>query len=273
MKIKELIEYGKEYLPNHEVNMIIAHLLNIDNLDLLPYLDKTIKESEIEEYKEKIQKVVNKIPIQYVLGNVNFYGYKFKVDKNVLIPRFETEELIENTIEYIGKLFGDAHVDIIDLGCGSGNIGITLKKKLKESSVTCVDISNKALSIAKGNADRLDANITFIQSDMLDNITDNYDVIISNPPYISKDEKIEDIVKNNEPHLALFAENDGLYFYEKILSTCKKNLKCKFLIAFEIGMNQKEKIIELAYKYLDNIEIECKKDMSCKDRMIFIYNK
>ncbi len=271
MTIEELICYGKKYLHTNEVYMLLSHLLNYDNLELLNYLDNRVENAKVVKFKEMIEKVMNKEPIQYVLGNVNFYGYTFNVNKSVLIPRFETEELVFYTIDYINKFFKE-EVSIIDLGCGSGNIGITLKKKIKNSKVTCVDISDEALKIASNNANNLGAEITFLKSDMLDNIKNKYNIIISNPPYISRDEDIEDIVKNNEPHLALFADNDGLYFYEKILSTCKKNLQSKFLIAFEIGMNQREKIINIVNKYFSDVIIESKKDLSGKDRMIFIYH-
>lgn len=272
MTVNELIAYGKKYLHSNEGNMLLSHVLNYDYLELLTHLDESISEEKVQQYKTMIEKVANKEPIQYVLGTVNFYGYEFIVNNNVLIPRFETEELVENTIKYIDKLFTEEKINIIDLGCGSGNISITLKKKLKNVDVTSVDISEEALSVAKENAKRLNTDINFIKSDMLDSIDDKYNVIISNPPYISKNEEIEDIVKNNEPHLALYAEDDGLYFYDKILSSCRKNIKDKFLIAFEIGMMQKERIVSLVNKYFENVEIDCKKDMSGKDRMIFIYN-
>jgi len=272
MLVNDLILSGKKVLPSHQVNMILSNLLNYNNLELSMHLDEQVKEETVCEYKNMLHKIASGYPIQYAIGNVNFYGYDFMVNENVLIPRFETEELVENTIYYIKKLFSTENLNIIDLGCGSGNIGITLKKKLEKANVTCVDISEDALIVAKENAKRLDANIGFIKSDMLDNVSKKYSVIISNPPYISRDEEIEDVVKNNEPHLALFADNDGLYYYDKILFTCKNHLEEKFLIAFEIGMTQKDKIISLANKYLDNIKIECKKDLSGKDRMIFIYN-
>lgn len=274
MTVEELIIYGKKYLHKHEVNMLLSNILNLDNLELLNYLDKVVDDVDAIKYKNMIDKVLDKTPIQYVLGNVNFYGYNFLVNENVLIPRFETEELVENTLKYIEKLFpGDSDLNIIDLGCGSGNIGITLKKELENANVTCVDISDKAIEVAKHNAKNLNANVSFVQSDMLDNVNGKFDVIISNPPYISRDEEIEDIVKNNEPDLALYASDDGLFFYDKILSTCKKNLNDKFLIAFEIGMTQKDRIIDLVNKYLDDVVIECRKDLSYKDRMIFIYSK
>jgi len=272
MTVEELIIYGKKHLHSHEANMLLSHILNYDGLEFLTHLDEEVSQENTEKYKSMINKVMNNTPIQYVIGNVNFYGYEFIVNENVLIPRFETEELVENTIKYINKFFKNIDINIVDLGCGSGNIGITLKKKLETAKVTCVDISDNALSVAKENANRLDVDINFIKSDMLDGVNDKFNVIISNPPYISRDEQIEDIVKNNEPHLALYAEDEGLYFYDKILSTCRKNLEDKFLIAFEIGMTQKDRVIALANKYFENITIECKKDMSDKDRMIFIYN-
>lgn len=271
MTIDELIAYGKKYLHSHEVNMLLSHVLNYDNLELLNHLNEQVEEKNIIKYKEMITKVINKEPIQYVLGKVNFYGFDFIVNESVLIPRFETEELVENTLKYINKLFPYGDVKLIDLGCGSGNIGITLKKKMNKLNVVCLDISNEALLVAKENAKNLDAEIIFINGNMLDGITDKFNIIVSNPPYISKNEEIEDIVKNNEPHLALYALEDGLYYYNKILSTCKNNLEDKFLIAFEIGMTQKDRIISLVNKYFDDVVIDCKKDLSGKDRMIFVY--
>ena len=222
---------------------------------------------------DKILKLVDKskkYPVQYIVGNVNFYGYTYKVTEDTLIPRFETEELVENTIKIIKEKF-NYPVSILDIGTGTGCIGITLKRELKDAQVTLSDISKKALIVAKHNKKDLDINI--IHSNLLESINDKYDVIISNPPYIRYDEEIMDIVKNNEPHLALYADNNGLYCYEEILKNCKKNLKKDFLIAFEIGYLQKEDITDLAYKYLDNIEVICKKDMQDKDRMLFIMNK
>lgn len=224
-------------------------------------------------FVDKILKLVKKArnyPVQYIVGNVDFYGYTYKVTKDTLIPRFETEELVENTIEIIKKKF-EYPLSILDIGTGTGCIGITLKRELKDAKVTISDISKKALKIAKYNKQDLDINI--IHSNLLKNINDKYDVIISNPPYISYTEEIMDIVKNNEPHLALYADNNGLYCYEEILKNCKKNLNKEFLIAFEIGESQKEEITHIAHKYLNNIEVICKKDMQKRDRMIFIMNK
>lgn len=210
-------------------------------------------------------------PIQYEEGLAPFYGYEFIVNENVLIPRFETEELVEKTIDYIKKQFRSKKVKILDLCTGSGCIGITLKKQFPNSVVTISDISKEALKIAKNNAAKLGADIESIESDLLKNINDTFDVIISNPPYIKTAEEIEPIVKNNEPHIALYAGKDGLKYYKEILNTIKKNLNDKYLIAFEIGETQAEYIRNIAKNNnFKNIIIE--KDLNKKDRFIFIVN-
>ncbi len=226
-------------------------------------------------YKGNIGDAINElnkgIPVQYIVGNVDFYGNTIKVNRNVLIPRFETEELVSKTISYIKEYF-NKKIDIVDLGTGSGCIAITLKKEL-DCNVDAVDISSEALEVAKTNAKDNDVDINFINGDMLNPLNKKYDCIISNPPYISYDEEIMDIVKNNEPHTALYADNDGLYFYEEILKDAEKYLKDKYIIVFEIGYTQGNKVIELINKYLKNVEYKLEKDMAGKDRFIFIFKR
>lgn len=231
------------------------------------YLEKYLPKNKLKEGIERLQ---NGEPVQYIVGNVNFYGNEIKVNKNVLIPRFETEELVEYTISYIKKMFKEK-INIIDLGTGSGCIAITLKKKIN-SNVSAIDISKEALEVARENAKKNKVEINFIQNDMLDNISNKFDVIISNPPYISKNEEIQDIVRKNEPSLALYADNEGLYYYEKIIKQSKKNLKEKFIIAFEIGYMQGDKIKKLAEQNYPKAEVVLKKDLQGKDRFIFIIN-
>lgn len=230
-----------------------------------------LKKYYIGNINDALKRLENGEPIQYIIGNVNFYGNFFKVDKNVLIPRFETEELVEKTIKLIKENFNDK-LDILDLCTGSGCIAITLNKELN-SNVDASDISDDALALAIQNNKLNNTNVHFIHSDLFNNIEKKYDVIISNPPYISETEEIMDIVKNNEPHLALYASNDGLYFYEEILKNCLKFLKDKYLIAFEIGYLQGDQIKDIAYKYLDNINVWIEKDLQGKDRFVFIKNK
>ena len=233
----------------------------------IEYLKKYLPSELFEEGLEELQKG---LPVQYIVGSTNFYGYEIKVNENVLIPRFETEELVEKTIGYIKKLF-NGKIQIVDLGTGSGCISIALKKEI-DASITAVDISKKALEVAKENALKNDASIEFLQGNMLEPLNKRYDVIISNPPYIGDTEEIMDIVKNNEPKEALYAPNDGLYFYEIILKDAHKYLKDKFLIAFEIGYKQADKIKKIVLKYFDNSKIIVEKDLQGRDRFIFIYN-
>lgn len=233
----------------------------------IEYLKKYLKDKTLDEGIELLNKG---IPVQYIVGNVDFYGYNFKVNENVLIPRFETEELVEKTIKYINKYL-DKKVDILDLGTGSGCIAITLKKEL-DCNVDAVDISPKALEVAKLNAKNNNVDITFYEGDMLNPINKIYDVIISNPPYIAYNEEIMEIVKNNEPHTALYAEDNGLKYYKDIISNANKYLKEKSIIAFEIGEKQGKLILEYAKNYFKDSIITIEKDMQNRDRFVFIIN-
>ena len=240
--------------------------MNKDIEYLKKYLDKDKLDIGIEKLKQGI-------PIQYILGNVDFFGNIISVNNKVLIPRFETELLVDKTIKYINKYFDRVDkLNILDIGTGSGCIAISLKKEL-DCNISAVDISSDALVVAKKNAIDNGVDIKFIESDVFSNVDDRFDIIISNPPYIREDEEIEEIVKNNEPHSALYANNDGLYFYDKILSECSTYLKDKFLIAFEIGYEQGIAVRDLAFKYLDNIDVMVEKDYSAKDRFVFIFRR
>lgn len=231
------------------------------------YLKKYVKEN----LDEAIERYKNGEPVQYIIGNVNFYGNTIKVNKNVLIPRFETEELVEKTIKRIKNKF-DQQINILDLCTGSGCIAITLKKELN-SNITATDISIDALEVAKENIKLNNVDITLINSDLFNNINDKFDCVISNPPYISYDEEIDELVKNNEPDVALYAPNKGLYFYEEILKNIKKHLNDRFIIAFEIGYKQGNDLVEITNKYLDNVNISVEKDLQGRDRFLFIETK
>ena len=241
----------------------------------LAYYDKYLKEhskDNIISKEEVIKRLETGEPIQYILGEVNFYGYPIKVSRHVLIPRFETELLVEKTLNKINKYFKNENIDILDMGTGSGCIAISLKHNLPSSNIFALDISKEALSIAKKNALDNKTNITFIESDMTTYKDKLYDVIISNPPYISYEEPIMDLVKNNEPHLALYAKDNGLYFYKKIIDNIKYITKDKYLICFEIGYNESTAIVDYAKSKLTNINIYVEKDYSLKERFIFITN-
>lgn len=221
--------------------------------------------------EDAIKRLESGEPVQYIVGNVDFYGYVLDINKNVLIPRRETEELVEEILKRSQVFVNPA---IVDIGTGSGAIAISLSKELN-THVYASDISPGALNVAKSNSIKNKADVTFLEGDMLKPFIKHnikVDIIVSNPPYIKEDEEIEDVVKNNEPHLALYAKNNGLEFYESILRDAKLVLNHKFLIAFEIGFEQALDIKELVKKYLGNVKVEIKKDLSLKDRMLFVYN-
>ena len=241
--------------------------------------NKLSEELSVEQenrYFDLINKNINEdTPLSHLVGFDYFYDRKFKVTKDVLSPRMETEELIYKVLEYIKKSKKDSF-RILDLCTGSGIIAITLKKEIvkKYTEIVASDISEKALSIAIENANNNNANITFIKSDLFDNISGKFDLIISNPPYISYKDKItiKDSVLNYDPHLALFAEEDGIYFYRKIIENAVHYLSKDGVIFFEIGYDQKEKIFELGKN--NNFITTVYKDINDRDRIAkLIYDK
>lgn len=236
----------------------------------IEYLRKYLKDKDLDTALKELE---SGIPVQYIVGNTNFYGYDFKVNRNTLIPRFETELLVEKTYNYIKKYFNKDNIKILDIGTGSGCIAITLNKLLNSCDITGIDISSEALEIAKENNIINNTNVKFIESDIFSNVSDKYDVIISNPPYISYDDiEVMDIVKNNEPHLALYAKDNGLYFYDKIIKDSSKYLNDKFIMAFEIGYKQGKDITKIVNKYYKDINMSVEKDYSGRDRFVFIWN-
>ena len=243
------------------------------------FSNKLSEELSVEQenrYFDLINKNINEdTPLSHLVGFDYFYDRKFKVTRDVLSPRIETEELIYKVLEYIKKSKKDSF-KILDLCTGSGIIAITLKKEIVEkyTEIVASDISEKALSIAIENANNNNANITFIKSDLFDNISGKFDLIISNPPYISYKDKItiKDSVLNYDPHLALFAEEDGIYFYRKIIENAVHYLSKDGVIFFEIGYDQKEKILELGKN--NNFITTVYKDINDRDRIAkLIYDK
>ena len=243
------------------------------------FSNKLSEELSVEQenrYFDLINKNINEdTPLSHLVGFDYFYDRKFKVTKDVLSPRMETEELIYKVLEHIKKSKKDSF-KILDLCTGSGIIAITLKKEIVEkyTEIVASDISEKALSIAIENANNNNANITFIKSDLFDNISGKFDLIISNPPYISYKDKItiKDSVLNYDPHLALFAEEDGIYFYRKIIENAVHYLSKDGVIFFEIGYDQKEKIFELGKN--NNFITTVYKDINDRDRIAkLIYDK
>lgn len=232
------------------------------------YLRKYLEKDKLEEGIALLKKG---IPVQYIVGNVDFYGNIIRVDKNVLIPRFETELLVDKTIKRINKYFNNKLIRILELGTGSGCIAISLKKEIN-SIIDAIDISKEALSVAIDNAKINNVDINFMLADMTTYKDKKYDVIISNPPYIKKDELIMDMVKDNEPNIALYADDNGLYYYKKIIDNINYLTNDKYLICFEIGYTQGKYIEEYAKDNLSDITVSIEKDYNDRDRFIFITN-
>ena len=232
------------------------------------------KENE-EKYFSLIEKHIKEdVPLSHLVGFEYFYDRKFKVTKDVLSPRMETEELIYKVVEYV-KITKKNNLRILDLCTGSGIIAITLKKELSQFSIDVVasDISKEALEVAKENAKTHTADIRFIQSDIFNNIDDKFDIIVSNPPYIDRKDEVtmEDNVLKYDPHLALFAEEEGMYFYRNITEQANSYLNANGVIFFEIGYDQKDKIVRLAD--MNGYHAEVYKDINGRDRMAFLVRK
>ncbi|MBQ4584257.1 MAG: peptide chain release factor N(5)-glutamine methyltransferase [Bacilli bacterium] len=223
-----------------------------------------------EKYSEKklAKFLAQNYPYQYLIGNVEFYGYPIIVNKNVLIPRWETEDLVDRVVKEIKK----SHLKInkaIDICTGSGCIAITLAKELN-IPLTAVDKSNKALKVAKKNAKLNNTAIEFKKMDVLkEDFKDKYNLIVCNPPYVSYDEEVGKETKY-EPQMALFAKKSGLEFYEHLLKMLPNYVEDKYLIAFEIGMNQKPELQKLAKKYFSKAKITFEKDLNNRERFLFI---
>ena len=258
----------------------LARFLLMYMLDESPQLfsnsfsEQMSKENE-NKYFSLIEKHIKEdVPLSHLVGFEYFYDRKYKVTKDVLSPRMETEALIYKVIEYV-KASSKNNFKILDLCTGSGIIAITLKKELSQFSIDVVasDISEEAIKVAKENAQSHDATIKFIQSDIFNNIADKFDIIVSNPPYIDRKDEVtmQDNVLKYDPHLALFAEEEGMYFYRKIIEQANDYLNENGVIFFEIGYDQKDKIIKLAD--LNGYSAEVYKDINGRDRMAFLVRK
>lgn len=240
------------------------------------YISNTDYELLKKLYPNNIDEIIKKInddyPIQYLIGDVDFYGYQIKVDERALIPRFETEGLVDNLIKLIKNETNYHPLKILEIGTGSGCIAITLSKEL-DTTVDALDISKDAIDLASSNAVLNNASVNFALGDIKNcSINKKYNILVSNPPYVKYDEPVDPATKY-EPQNALFANNNGLEFYEIILKRSKDFLETRNIIAFEIGCTQGEDITNIAKLYYSNAFIQVKKDLAGKDRYIFIINE
>ena len=272
MKLKEneALENNKE---DSAVVLLLEHICNLETNALFMKRGEEIEEEYVNKFNEIFDKYLHENkPIQYLIGTSCFYGYDFIVNENVLIPRFETEELVENILYKYDEHFGGKKVEVCDLATGSGCIAITLAKEEPNMHVVATDISKEALEVAKRNNEKFDANVKFLQGDMLTPLKGKkFDIFVSKPPYIPENEDVDSLVKDNEPNLALFGGDDGMKFYRIILQGLRPLLNKKALVAFEHGYDKKEEMLALCKKYFPECKAECIKDLEGKDRMTFIY--
>ena len=280
MTVRELIRQSEAMLDEKDRDCNVAkvlfyHLANKEPHQLYLMMDEEVEEDLLVAFQEGMKRYMDGEPIQYIKGKETFFSRDFTVNENVLIPRYETEELVENILYKIDDYFEDyKSIDLCDVGTGSGAIAISLALEESKLNVVATDISEEALVVARKNAKDLGANIEFYQGDMLEPLIERnikVDIFVSNPPYIPNEQEIESVVKDNEPHVALFGGSDGLYFYRKIFSRAKEVIKERALLAFEMGFDQRELMEEAVEQYFPNIPYEIIKDMNGKDRMLFIY--
>lgn len=276
MKVKEIITLGKKELeksnienPLFEAKSLFTNLLGKEEVYLITNLEDEILESELEKYKSAIKKRCEHMPFAYIVGFKEFMGLKYMVDENTLIPRPETEGIIE----YILNMYNmNSSLKILEIGVGSGCISVTLAKYLKNAKIIGVDINELAIKKAEENAlyHNVGDRVNFIKSDIYENIHDsNFDIIVSNPPYIASDiiETLEEDVKKYEPVIALDGGKDGMDFYKQIVINSKQYIKKGGEIIFEIGYDQGKKVKDLlqANEY-KNVKVI--KDLSWLDRIV-----
>lgn len=279
MKYAELVKQGQIKLFKAGINnadfdawVLVEKICGISRTEYFVKMHDEVSEDIVTSYFEAIDKRITHYPLQYIVGEWEFMGIPFKVNENVLIPRQDTEILVEKALEIIGSEFEKikGKISVMDMCTGSGCIGISVAKKCQNTSVTCVDISKAALEVAKENG-KLNGvkNISFIESDLFENVNGKFNVIISNPPYITSAEikKLMPEVKDFEPHLALDGDSDGLKFYKLIINHSKEYLNENGYILFEIGYDQGEQVKKLLFEkgYTD---IEVLKDLGGNDRVV-----
>ena len=252
--------------------LILEEKQKLKRIDLALNHYLTFSDEEIEIWNSILEQLKREIPVQYLLGKTSFYGLEFKVNSTVLIPRPETEELVEWIIRDCFVPRNDKKVKILDIGTGSGCIAISLAKNSLNAQVFAIDVSEKALATAQKNAEINEVNVTFLEKNILetDDLEQYFDIIVSNPPYVLELEK-EEIKKNvleNEPHLALFVDdNDPLVFYRKIAKLAQKNLSSNGQLFFEINQYLGKEMVELLEK-MNFKNIELRKDIYGNYRMI-----
>lgn len=273
---RKLIENAKKKidfvnLEHRAIYEFLMDILNCDRATLILKEDEDVDEDVLDKFSEMLSEyIIDYKPIEYVLGYTYFYGNKIYVNEHTLIPRNETEEVVEKALEVIRD---NNYNSVLDLASGSGAIALSVKNVLPNLEVIGSDVSRDALKVAKKNADNLKLDVDFVESDLLDYFIANnmrFDTIISNPPYVSENYELPNKIIEHEPKLALYAKENGLFYYRKILEDVNKVLNPKGTLILEIGYDQGESIRALARDILKDYEIEVLKDLANNDRIVVI---
>ena len=262
---EKLIAKGEEA---ESLSFVYRSLKNLSFTDFVFALQQEVTEEEKQFVEEIYKKLAAHIPAQYIIGHAEFFGTELKVDERVLIPRPETEELVELILAENLK----DNLKVLDIGTGSGAIALALAKNRPDWSVTAADISQDALDLSMENANDQNLNLSFIKSDCFSEISSKYDIIVSNPPYISREDE-EEVglnVLHSEPHLALFADEDGLAIYRRIAEDSKDYLNDGGKIYLEIGYKQGQSVPALFMENLPEKRVRTLKDQFGQDRMVVI---
>lgn len=274
MTIKEILSKGMIMLkgsnvdsPKLKARLLLQYILKKPRQYLIVYDNEEVEKKEQWEYFVNIEKLTNGVPLQHITHQQEFMKMNFYVDENVLIPRPDTEILVEEVIKIAKKI---QQPKILDLCTGSGAIAISIAKNIPEAEVYGIDISKKAIDIAKKNSKELDAKVKFIKSNLFDKMDKmKFDIIVSNPPYIKKEviRHLSEEVKK-EPEIALDGGNDGLDFYRKISKQAIEYLKYGSYLCYEIGYDQKDEVIDIIKNQENYSNIYCKKDLGGNDRVV-----
>lgn len=270
-----LVHHAQALLPEREdlCQRLLCDRLEWTVTDWIMNMHDVAEPAHIQQYQHDVSRLVNGEPLQYIIGHEWFYGRCFKVTSDTLIPRPETELLVEKVLQ---ALHHKTHARILDIGTGTGAIGVTLKCERPLDDVTLSDISSHALAVARENAMLLEVDVTCVESDVFDAIpAQQFDCIVSNPPYIAHAEVplMDASVLQYEPHTALFAENNGLAIYEKIAKGCEAYLKPDGVIALEIGYQQAEAVVRMFQEAMPAAHIHVYQDYAELDRMIIVERK
>jgi release factor glutamine methyltransferase len=277
--VLESINLSAQYLnqkgiesPRTNAELLLANILGCKRLELYLSFDRPLSEVELQKYREQIKRRGSFEPLQYITGKVEFYGLELRVNPSVLIPRPETELLVENILNQFPK---EKKLLILDIGCGSGNIAITLASNLSAAKIVSTDISAEALKVAEENSkiNNVSGRIKFVNHDILKNDLNNFpmfDIVVSNPPYVSKENfsSLQQEIRDFEPQIAVTDDNDGYTFFRTIAKKAQTKLKEDGKLFFEVAQGQSEEVVQILMKNnYKNIRVI--KDYQNIDRVIF----